>query len=801
MRKAQKEQVNNFISLLAEAQEEIKNAVRKKNVPLALDLLEQCQQGAIHLGTLIDSLEGEGHPTVALLEQYCEVVYKLHEQLAAETLKAGTDAASYVKQQLDMVLTQITNSAEKNIPVRLEVVFCPYKASMWDSLESVWKAASEDVNCDTYVIPIPYYDKNPDGSFREEHYEGLEYPEYVPITYYKSYNFEERKPDVVFIHNPYDEYNYVTSVHPFFYASNLVKYTDKLVYIPYFVLEEVNWDTMTEEAKKKMRTFCIQPGVLNSHKTIVQSESMKQVYVNLLCKEFGEQHREMWESKILGLGSPKLDKISKMTTENIVIPGEWKPVLDKPDGTRKKVVLYNTGVSALLEQREKMLEKIKNSLQIFYDNREEIALLWRPHPLIKATISSMVPDLWTEYEKIVEDYKHAGWGIYDDTADLNRAIALADAYYGDTSSLVQLCREKGMPVMVQQFSESSNCFSDCCFVSDNIYFYEIHIQALVSYNFISGKTKILTDLIAEGKKIVNVDCMIECEKTIYMLDMHGKYLVIYFIPSNTYKIVRINCNVKDVWNFATMVCFQKEIYIFPRYLNYILKVKENRVEKIGLSLYDVLHNNGVQAPYFVCGVQMDNEVWLMGDNGDYICRYQLGTDKYELFFVSSDNRGCFFACLTQKKILRLDRYGKITEWDLEEKKLLDVLDLQSELDEFGRIIVGTEKMLLLPAYGQEIREVFMDRYTQSLYVSYPKDFKYGLMGGIKYWNFFEDDEFIYMAMQSSNYMLKFSKKNNSIEWVKIPKASIRMTKEKTSYLIDEKYMLLETLIDNLIEQM
>lgn len=449
MRKAQKKQVNDFVVLLTEAQTEIKNAVRKKNVPLALDLLEQCQQGAIRMGTLIDNLEGEGHPTVVLLEQYCELVYRLHEELAAGSLKAGADAAEYVKQQLDNVLTEIANSAEKDIPVRLEVVFCPYKASMWDSLESVWKAASEDVNCDTYVIPIPYYDKNPDRSFQEEHYEGLEYPEYVPITYYKSYNFEERKPDVIFIHNPYDEYNYVTSVHPFFYASNLKKYTEKLVYIPYFVLEEVNWDTMTEEAKEKMRTFCIQSGVLNSHKTIVQSEAMKQVYVNLLCKEFGEQHREMWESKILGLGSPKLDKISKMTTENIVIPGEWKPVLDKPDGTRKKVVLYNTGVSALLEHRENMLEKMRNSLHIFYENREQIALLWRPHPLIQATIASMLPGLWTEYEKLLEEYRQAGWGIYDDTADLNRAIALADAYYGDGSSLVQLCQKKGITVMVQ----------------------------------------------------------------------------------------------------------------------------------------------------------------------------------------------------------------------------------------------------------------------------------------------------------------------------------------------------------------
>ena len=449
MRKAQKKQIEEMITLMAEAQAEIKNAIRKKNISLALDLLEQCQQAAIQVGTSIDTLEGEGHPTVTLLEQYCELVYKLHEELAGGALKPGADAAAYAELKLDSLWKQINQSVAEEIPVRLEVVFCPYKAAMWDSLESVWKAAAEDPNCDAYVIPIPYFDKLPNGAFAEEHYEGLEYPEYVPITYYKSYNFEERRPDMVFIHNPYDENNFVTSVHPFFYASNLNKYTDKLVYIPYFVLSEPNGEELSDEAKEKMRMFCIQPGVMQSHKTIVQSEAMKEVYVNTLCNEFGEQYRPMWEDKILGLGSPKFDKISSMSADDITIPEEWKPVLYDKEGNQKKTILYNTSVSSLLEHREAMLAKMRRVFETFYERRDEVALLWRPHPLIKATIESMLPKLWQEYETLVNEYKSASWGIYDDTADMNRAIELADAYYGDRSSLVQLCQEKGMAVMLQ----------------------------------------------------------------------------------------------------------------------------------------------------------------------------------------------------------------------------------------------------------------------------------------------------------------------------------------------------------------
>ncbi len=69
--------------------------------------------------------------------------------------------------------------------------------------------------------------------------------------------------------------------------------------------------------------------------------------------------------------------------------------------------------------------------------------------MIEATISSMRPMLWEEYKGIVERYRKEGWGIFDDTADLNRAVTLADAYYGDESSVVQLCKSISMPVMIQ----------------------------------------------------------------------------------------------------------------------------------------------------------------------------------------------------------------------------------------------------------------------------------------------------------------------------------------------------------------
>ncbi len=443
MTKAQKKQAVDSLKLLGQAHDGIKKMIEAGNDKAALDLLSQCQECAIRLGEIIEAVEGENFVTIPLIEDYCELAYQIYEKI----LKNGRINVSQVNKALRRSLVRVENSVKNEITERMEVVFLPYKASMWDSLESVWKAADEDPNCDAYVVPIPYYDKNPDGSFRKEHYEGGEYPAYVPVTSYREYDFGMRKPDMIFIHNPYDDCNYVTSVAPEFYSENLKQYTEKLVYIPYFVLGEVDPDH--KEALEKIAHFCTAPGVIHADVVIVQSENMRKAYIDVLTGAAGENTRPYWEKKILGLGSPKMDKVLESSREAWEVPWEWRQILEKPDGSRKKVILYNTSVTALLNQGENMIKKMHSVFDTFKENVEDVALLWRPHPLMKATIESMRPQLWMDYEKLEERYREEGWGIYDDTVELNRAIALCDAYYGDGSSLVQLCQKAGKPVMIQ----------------------------------------------------------------------------------------------------------------------------------------------------------------------------------------------------------------------------------------------------------------------------------------------------------------------------------------------------------------
>lgn len=430
---------------------DINDQIEKKGMIPDDVKLSKCQELAVKLGEFIEENYKETNTKAVIhqLEDYCELIYQM--SLAENQ---NTEMLVKLTKKVQIILADCESAINVDLPKdRKQIVFLPYKASMWDSLESIWMAARDDPDVDAYVIPIPYCDRNPDGSVRQWHYEGDQYPDYVPVIDWQKYSIPDEKPDVIFIHNPYDGNNYVTSVHPSFYSSELKKYTDCLVYVPYFILGETDPDN--QETVDGIKHFIIVPGVIYADKVIVQSEDMKKIYVNeylKFAKESGlsgrHQDRAYQENRILGLGSPKYDKVIASASEEIDVPEEWKKIIFRSDGSRKKVILYNNGISALLQENEKILEKMLRVFDIFEKNKEDVALLWRPHPLIQTTLTSMRPQLWEAYKKIVDTYKTEAWGIYDDTAELERAIVLSDGYYGDGSSIVELYKATLKPVML-----------------------------------------------------------------------------------------------------------------------------------------------------------------------------------------------------------------------------------------------------------------------------------------------------------------------------------------------------------------
>jgi len=414
MRRAYKQSILEFIKTLFEAHSIIRNYVNNGDLRNALAVLNECKENAAQLGEIIENFEGKGFITVGLLEEYCAAISGVAEAIGSDF--NGNKACSL----LDEKLIRVENSVINDIKVQLEVVFMPYKASMWDSLESIWMAANEDPQCDVYVVPIPYYERKSDGSFGKFHYEGGMFPEYVPVTHYESYDISARRPDVIYIHNPYDNHNFVTSVDPRFYSHELKKYTDILVYVPYY---------STSGGMSEGQRSC--PAYYHADYIVIQAD------------KYREYFEPTFSEKLISMGSPKFDRIIRICNNPPEPPASWKAKM-----AGKKVYFYNTSIAGMLGNTEAFLKKMQYVFKVFMAH-SDACLLWRPHPLLESTFDSMRPQYKKIYMRLKNFFIENNIGIYDDTSDITNTIALCDAYIGDAgTSVTSLFGIAGKPIFL-----------------------------------------------------------------------------------------------------------------------------------------------------------------------------------------------------------------------------------------------------------------------------------------------------------------------------------------------------------------
>lgn len=109
-----------------------------------------------------------------------------------------------------------------------------------------------------------------------------------------------------------------------------------------------------------------------------------------------------------------------------------------------------------------MLDKIGDVID-FFEKRDDLALIWRPHPLIESTLRNMYSELIPIYIKLVERCKKLENCIFDDTNDMHTAMAWSDAFMGKYGSMIELYRVTKKPTIMLEIGEKTN------FESDGIY--------------------------------------------------------------------------------------------------------------------------------------------------------------------------------------------------------------------------------------------------------------------------------------------------------------------------------------------
>ena len=206
-----------------------------------------------------------------------------------------------------------------------DVVFLITQAANWVFMGKFYEEALNRGD-NVYVIPIPYYFRtNTMGIGNDVQYEGQLLSKLVPITGFDRYDFYGRKPDVVYFDNPYDVYDAHIAVHPMFFTDKIREFSKKMIYVSCILVDEYDKEDMKAA---KMMEFCINtPGVARADEVIVQSENIKQRYIESLIKWAGEDTKEVWEKKIKANGLTQEDLKEFPPIEDSELTPEWLEVL------------------------------------------------------------------------------------------------------------------------------------------------------------------------------------------------------------------------------------------------------------------------------------------------------------------------------------------------------------------------------------------------------------------------------------------------------------------------------------------
>lgn len=390
-------QENSLKSLLSvcetELWKQLERLAQVETVEEAVTIIQNSQQLAIDMGTLMESVKGEGTVAVTALEQYCEGLYEMYQSLTEGNTEIG------VYEKILWEQREVIEDYLQELQKRKSVVFIASLAKDWKAYEMLYREACAKVDTDVYVVVVPYFVKDFDGSAKEICYEGEKFEEWVKVSDYKQFTpeyLELLHPEEIYIQNPYDEWNPLLSIAQGYYAKNLRRYTEKLIYVAPYRAEDFGKEQYRQ--CHNLKYYVTMPGIVYADQVIVPSEEIRLRYIEKLMEFAGESTVTVWEEKV--------------QARNVFA------LLHIDDETKKRL-LYGIGLGSWLEDECMAQEKYMQNLAIFDENRDRILVDYYRYP------EGIMPDI-TKY----------------------------DAYYGDPSPVVVEFMTAEKPVMIQNYSGS-----------------------------------------------------------------------------------------------------------------------------------------------------------------------------------------------------------------------------------------------------------------------------------------------------------------------------------------------------------
>ncbi len=325
-----------------------------------------------------------------------------------------------------------------------KVVFLPCHPNMWEGFETLWEKETSNTDTTVKVMPIPTYDVNQKGTVTYTEYITTGYPSSIEICGINDYDLESEHPDTIYIQNVQDGDDPLFAVHPYFHTSNLKRFTDDLVYIPYDCLSTI--DPEFYHLKKVYSKILSPSGIHNVNRILVHSENAKKVYVNLLAGP-DVSKRDYWSQRVSCDSYPRNAILKKFNKETVQYPATWNRHLFDAYGQRKETVLFATSVFGVLEFNRSHFREARKILEEYLGKKDTTALIWRPNKYLPEIIMKYRPELFDDFRVLLEFYISNDIGIFDEMPTPTPAIVLSDSYIGDECGVKELFKSTGKTIL------------------------------------------------------------------------------------------------------------------------------------------------------------------------------------------------------------------------------------------------------------------------------------------------------------------------------------------------------------------
>ena len=290
-----------------------------------------------------------------------------------------------------------------------KVLFIVYRTEWWGCLDSLCRQECLKEDTLVYVMPVPYYDRDLGTTkinfakkhFHPEQLDG-ELPEGARLVDCQVFSLEQGF-ERIYIHNPYDNTYFVDSVEAKYYSWNLKPFAKKLIYVPHLVY--VDW--IPEEF-----TNC----PVYEHVDVIYLADGKAKY------SLDVQYDEKVE--VVPSGIPKyLGKLEERLRQES--QEEQKRNGGRVGADERKRLLCCLSYNNLFYGTEKLIQKLRDVCE-YLRGRKDILLIFRPDEDIRARYPWLDETLRKKYAEFVAYFQKNRVGIYDESADLYRAVVKAD---------------------------------------------------------------------------------------------------------------------------------------------------------------------------------------------------------------------------------------------------------------------------------------------------------------------------------------------------------------------------------------